>query len=74
MLVVVGVKDGYVYIADGKDRPLERPKRKNPRHLRRTNFEIPLEVLTNRKMKSDLKRLTERAVTEEGEQILLKKM
>ena len=31
--VVVSQSDGWVYIADGKRRKLEKPKRKNPRHL-----------------------------------------
>lgn len=31
--VVVGFQDGWPLIADGKLRKLERPKRKNPRHL-----------------------------------------
>ena len=33
LLAVVGQQDGYVLVADGKERPLERPKKKNPNHL-----------------------------------------
>lgn len=33
LFVAVLLKDGYVYIADGKRRKVENPKRKNPRHL-----------------------------------------
>ena len=33
LLCVVGEEDGYVLLCDGKERPLERPKRKNPRHI-----------------------------------------
>jgi len=33
LLCVVGEEDGYVLVCDGKERPLEHPKRKNPRHI-----------------------------------------
>ena len=36
-LVVVGEADGFVLVCDGKERPLERPKRKNIKHLSFTN-------------------------------------
>ena len=41
--VVVRVEpDGFCAIADGKRRKLERPKRKNPRHLRPTREWVEL--------------------------------
>ena len=33
LLAVTETDDGYVYVADGKARPLPDPKRKNPRHV-----------------------------------------
>ena len=36
-LVVVGFSDEYPLVADGKERPLKRPKLKNPKHLKKTN-------------------------------------
>lgn len=38
-LVVISFceQDGYVMVCDGKERPLERPKRKNVLHLAVTN-------------------------------------
>ena len=36
-LVVVGIDDGMLLGCDGRERPLERPKRKNVKHLRFTN-------------------------------------
>ena len=33
LLCVIGWEDGCVLVADGKERPLERPKKKNPNHL-----------------------------------------
>ena len=35
-LVVTGFDGNSVLVCDGKERPLERPKKKNPRHLQAT--------------------------------------
>lgn len=45
--------DGYALICDGRHRPLERPKRKNPRHLQCTNTVID-EITTNRQLRQFL--------------------
>ncbi len=36
-LVVVKEDQDFVYVCDGKERPLERPKRKNKKHIQLTN-------------------------------------
>lgn len=36
-LVIVGFSGENPLVADGKEHPLERPKLKNPKHLRKTN-------------------------------------
>ena len=36
-LVVVKEEDGFLFVCDGKERPLSRPKLKNPKHLALTN-------------------------------------
>lgn len=36
-MVVVKESEGVVFVCDGKERPLERPKLKNPKHLCFTN-------------------------------------
>lgn len=36
-MVVVSEQDGYLLVCDGKERPLERPKRKNQKHISPTN-------------------------------------
>ena len=36
-LVVVKEEDGFLLVCDGKERPLSRPKKKNPKHLALTN-------------------------------------
>ncbi|MBC8570274.1 KOW domain-containing RNA-binding protein [Zongyangia hominis] len=44
--LVLEVRDGFATIADGKERKLERPKRKNLRHLAPTNKVLDVETLT----------------------------
>ena len=36
-LVVIMEVDGFLLVCDGKERPLSRPKKKNPKHLALTN-------------------------------------
>lgn len=53
--VVVGIiDDRTVLLADGKSRPLERPKRKNTLHLQATSTDIDC-VTTNRQLRIMLK-------------------
>lgn len=50
--VVVEKSGGWVYIADGRRRKLEKPKRKNPRHLAKTAKQVALtEVDTDQKLR-----------------------
>lgn len=59
-LVVVGIEGGYPLLCDGKQRPLERPKRKNPLHLAWTNRHIDLQMMeTNRALRRALRNLEE---------------
>ncbi len=51
LFVAVGVHDGFVYICDGKSRPLERPKRKNPKHISPTHVTVETDGLTNKKLR-----------------------
>ncbi len=54
--LVVEVKDGFAWIADGRVRPLEKPKKKNLKHLRRTNTLVRAEdFTTNNQLKQLLK-------------------
>ncbi|MBQ1517108.1 MAG: KOW domain-containing RNA-binding protein [Clostridia bacterium] len=48
--IITDIDEGFVYIADGKTRPLERPKKKNPMHLNATNT-VAEDVDTNRKVR-----------------------
>ncbi|MBR1393908.1 MAG: KOW domain-containing RNA-binding protein [Ruminococcus sp.] len=49
--VAVAADGGFVYIADGKERKLERPKRKNPKHISPIGAEIDTKDLTNKKLR-----------------------
>lgn len=48
-------EEGYVLICDGKSRKLEKPKKKNVKHLRITNTVIDTENITNKKLKMILR-------------------
>jgi len=53
--VVTGESEGYVLLCDGKGRPFERPKRKNPRHIKPTDDSLPMEgIKTNRALRRAL--------------------
>ncbi len=54
-LAVMEISDGFVYVCDGKERPLENPKKKNPKHLGKTSKTIDLENITNRKLRTVLR-------------------
>ena len=55
LLVVTGTCGNRVLLCDGKERPLERPKAKNPRHLQKTNVTLDTDTMaTNRKLKKAL--------------------
>lgn len=51
-LVVVKTDDGFVYVADGKERKLASPKKKSLKHVKPTNTVIDTESLTDKKLRS----------------------
>ena len=54
-MVVVKEDENYLYVCDGKERPLERPKRKNAKHLSLTNTVFSEnEFKTNKSLKKAL--------------------
>lgn len=60
LLAVVGCEDGFILVCDGKERPLERAKKKNPRHLRATSMFIEKDSMaTNPKLRKTLRALSE---------------
>ena len=52
------LKDGFVYLADGKERKLSAPKKKNIRHIAFTKAEINLDNLTDKGLRSFLREYT----------------
>lgn len=54
-MVVISVEGGAVYVADGKERKLNSPKKKNTKHVRPTKSSIELEGLTDKKLRQTLK-------------------
>ncbi len=54
-MVVVKIEGDFLYVADGKERPLERPKRKNAKHLTLTNTVLKNDSFkTNKSLKKAL--------------------
>lgn len=47
--VVVKTDSGFVYVCNGKSRPLERPKKKNFKHVRKLNTVLDNECLRSNK-------------------------
>ena len=41
LMCVLESDEKYVYVCDGKERPLGSPKRKNPKHLIKTEKQLP---------------------------------
>ncbi|MEI6578715.1 MAG: KOW domain-containing RNA-binding protein [Eubacteriales bacterium] len=59
LLLVLDVQQDRVLLCDGKERPLQRPKHKNPRHLEWTGISLNIEeVATNRALKKTLRQLS----------------
>lgn len=55
LLVVTKTNETRVFVCDGKERPLEKPKAKNPRHLQKTTMTLDENAMaTNRKLKKAL--------------------
>lgn len=58
LFVVVSVEGSFALVVDGKIRKMERPKRKNIKHLQKTNKHLDLnEILGNKNLKITLKSL-----------------
>lgn len=60
LLCVAAADEKYVFVCDGKARPLERAKRKNPKHLEKTPYVLTSrELQSNRAVKQALKKIPE---------------
>lgn len=58
LLAVMQIGNGTVLVCDGKERPLDRPKSKNIRHIECTEFYVSEnDMRSNKALKIALKRL-----------------
>lgn len=58
--IVVKVEEGYVNIADGKERKLEKPKRKSIKHILVTSKKFDFKEITNKKLRKLLNEYVEK--------------
>lgn len=57
LMCVTATDDKYVYLCDGKERPLDNPKRKNPIHIEKTSKKLSGDMfLTDRALRKALSR------------------
>lgn len=55
LLCVVASDEKYVYVCDGKERLLNNPKRKNPKHMVKTDKQLSKDMfLTDRALRKAL--------------------
>ena len=67
IFAVVGFDEEYVFISDGKERRVEKPKRKNPKHIEMTSIVLsPEEMAANGRLKKALSRIKAEADKSSG--------
>ena len=66
-MLVVGADGDRILVADGKERKLEHPKKKNIRHVRATESTIEPEGLTDKKLRQLLNSITQHNALQESE-------
>jgi len=59
-MVVVSAENGFVFLADGKERKLCSPKKKNVKHVAPTKAVIDLNGLTDKALRAAVRRFTEK--------------
>ncbi len=59
--VVVALDGAELLLADGKNRSLSKPKRKNPAHVQATKQTLSLEHLTDKALRTVLNPMNEKA-------------
>ena len=58
LLTVISADEAHVFVCDGKERPVDRPKSKNIRHVEYVGASLSeAEMATNRMLKKALARL-----------------
>lgn len=56
----------YARIADGKERKLSAPKKKNLKHIRKTDYTLKIDGLTDKRLRTYLNGIS-RSIAEESE-------
>ena len=69
-VAVTGADERYVYIADGKERKLSAPKRKNIKHIRKTGMTVELAGMTDKMLRRALNALSKQSIAEESEKLV----
>ena len=57
-MVVTGADGGFVFVADGKERKLDSPKKKNIKHVHATSDSVELEGMTDKRLRQTLRALS----------------
>ena len=65
--VVTRADGGWLHIADGKERKLAAPKKKNIKHVCATSHKLELEGMTDRRLRKTLNALKAASIAEESE-------
>lgn len=63
-MVVTAVEGDFAFIADGKERKLEKPKKKRLKHIAVTKTVIALDNLTDKGLRSCLREFAEKGSPE----------
>lgn len=64
--LVTGIDGRYAYLADGKERKLAAPKKKNLKHVRATGQALSADGMTDKRLRTALRGLS-RSIAEESE-------
>ena len=64
-LAVVGTDGKFILVADGKERPLSRPKKKNPIHVSKTNRTVATEGVSDKALRKALREAFEKGGSDE---------
>lgn len=67
---IIKLDNNFVYLADGKHRKLEQPKRKNKKHVRATGTVWDLNGMTNNTLCRKLKQYQDSNNPKEGEKFV----
>ena len=66
LLLVTGADGRFVYLADGKERRLCSPKKKNLKHIRKTDHTLRVNGVTDKWLRTALRGLSQ-SIAEESE-------